>query len=98
MIESIQEGSKVIIKPEKNIVASAEEELKEKISQAMDAGAQEITFDMAAAEMIDSIGIGILIAAHNELQKKGEKLELINVCANITKLLKGMRLDTHFKM
>jgi anti-anti-sigma factor len=52
--------------------------------------------DLEEVKMIDSSGLGVLIAAHNSLQKLGARLELLNVSDDIRKLLQNMRLDKHF--
>ena len=52
--------------------------------------------DMTDVAMIDSIGLGVLIAAHNFLNKKGGKLSVNHVSDHIFSLFKTMRLDKHF--
>ena len=98
MSEITRDGDKVIVKPGKDIVASMAEELKKELKQALDDGAAELTIDLSGTEMMDSMGIGVLIAAHNSLKKIGGRLELTNASDDIVKLLQNMRLDKHFKM
>ena len=91
-------GKKVLVKPEMDIVASMVNQLKEELNQALNDGAVEMAIDLSGVEMMDSMGIGLLIAAHNSLKKDGGRLELLNASADIQKLLKNMRLDKHFLM
>ncbi len=70
--------------------------MKEELKQALDDGAVKMAIDMSKVKMMDSMGIGLLIAAHNSLDKVGGQLELLNVSADILKLPKNMRLDKHF--
>jgi anti-anti-sigma factor len=45
--------------------------------------------------MIDSIGLGVLISARNQLKKSGGELVVTNVSKEISHLLKQMHLDRH---
>ena len=57
-----------------------------------------LAIDLARVELIDSVGIGLLIAVHNTLGKKGGRLVLRNVNADLAALLRTMRLDKHFSI
>ena len=96
MSEITKDGDKVIVKPGTDIVASMVKQLKEEMKQALDDGAVEMAVDLSGVEMMDSMGIGLLIAAHNSLEKNGGQLELLNTSVDILNLLKNMRLDKHF--
>ena len=96
MSEITKDGDKVIVKPGRDIVASMIDELKSELKQALDDGAAALTIDLSGVEMMDSMGIGVLIAAHNSLQKNGNQLLLANPSTDILKLLRNMRLDKHF--
>ena len=96
MSEIIKQGDRVIVKPGCDIVASTVEDLKAELKQALDQGAANLTIDLSGVEMMDSMGLGVLIATHNSLQKKESSLALINASVDILKLLKNMRLDQHF--
>ncbi len=98
MSEITTVGDKVIVKPGEDIVASLVKNLKEEMKEVLAAGTVELAIDLSGVEMMDSMGIGVLIAAHNSLKKNGGRLELINVPADILNLLKNMRLDKHFKI
>jgi anti-anti-sigma factor len=89
-------GDKVVIKPGRDIVASAVDELRTEIADLLGQGTAAMAIDMDGVEMIDSVGIGLLIAAHNSLSKKNAALELRNVSADIQSLLRTMRLERHF--
>jgi anti-anti-sigma factor len=89
-------GDKVVIKPGRDIVAAAVDEFRAEIVSVLDQGAARLAIDMDGVEMIDSVGIGLLIAAHNSLTKKNAALELRNVSADIQSLFRTMRLEKHF--
>ena len=98
MSEVVKNGNKVVVNPGKDIVASMVEDLKNQLKQELDDKVTEIIFDLSETAMIDSMGIGVLIAAHNSLKKNGGRLELTNASADVMKLLQSMQLDRHFKM
>jgi len=91
-------GDKVVIKPGRDIVASAVDEFRGEIVSILEQGAAGLVIDMGGVEMIDSVGIGLLIAAHNSLAKKNAVLELRNVSADIQSLFRTMRLERHFSI
>jgi len=98
MSKLTRDGDKLTIQPEQDIAGTKVDELKSEFKQALDEGVSQLVVDMAKIEMMDSMGIGLLIATHNSLSKKNQQLELINVSDDITKLLRLMRLDQHFLM
>jgi serine/threonine-protein kinase RsbW len=55
-----------------------------------------LAIDLSRVELIDSVGIGLLIAAHNTLAKAGHRLALEHVNTDLAGLLRTMRLDKHF--
>lgn len=66
--------------------------LQPALQSALADGALEIAFDLAATTMLDSSGIGLLIAANNSVTARGGSVRLDNVAAEIMKLLRTMRL------
>ncbi|XPV77310.1 MAG: STAS domain-containing protein [Desulfovibrio sp.] len=80
----------------KNIVASDMEELKGSFKQMIADGLVNLTLDCSRLEIIDSIGIGLLVATHNSLAQKSGTLKLINTSPDIYNLLTTMRLHKHF--
>ncbi|MEW6439875.1 MAG: STAS domain-containing protein [bacterium] len=70
------------------LVPGLQSALKGVLSQ----GADELVFDLAQAAMLDSSGMGLLIAASNSLARNGGRIRVINVSADILRLLQSMRL------
>lgn len=58
----------------------------------------DVMVDFTLVEMIDSTGIGTLIAAQNRLKKKGRKLTVGNVSDDIFNMFEIMRLNKHFNV
>lgn len=88
----------VTVKPNKDIVSSMVKEFKEELKTILEQKNTRLTLDLDGVKLIDSLGLGVLIAAHNSLSKRQEKLELVNISGDILKLLRNMRLDRHFSL
>lgn len=93
-----REGNTVTITPGQDVVSTAVPALKQELSDLIAEGVSEIFLDLTGTNMMDSIGIGVIIATHNSMKKKGGKLMLVHVSENILKLFKSMRLDQHLNL
>jgi anti-anti-sigma factor len=78
------------------LTLTAAQELRPQLQQAVSAGVTGVVFDLAKSDVVDSSGIGLLIATHNSLKPKGGRLRVVNVSPEILNLFKAMRLDRHF--
>ena len=94
----VRDGSRGILKLESNLVASAVDDLRVLVNNSIKEGVKEITIDLSGISVVDSMGIGFLISAHNSLLKIDGKIEVINVTGEIMDLFKSMRLDQHFSL
>jgi anti-anti-sigma factor len=92
------QGQQAVVTVDGDIVASAGDALQKSLLRLCKEGVTDLTIDLAAVTLIDSFGIGSLIATHNQLKKGGGKLRLKQVNADITKMLRIMRLDRHFDL
>ncbi|MBN2280824.1 MAG: STAS domain-containing protein [Candidatus Marinimicrobia bacterium] len=90
-------NEKCVVTPNGNIVASIVNEFRDEMKSIVDEEKQ-IVIDLSNVEMIDSMGLGALIATHNSMQKYDKKLELTNISKDLLSLMKTMRLDQHFKI
>ena len=96
MSEIQKDAETVTIKPGCDIVASMLDGLKAELKELAGSGCARLVIDFTEVRMIDSMGIGLLIAAYNSLKQKGAALELLHVSEEITTLFKHMRLNQHF--
>jgi len=96
MSEIIKHDDEIIVSPGKDIVASIAAELKAELLSIVQDAPATVTINLDGVEMVDSIGIGVIIAAHNSLQKNGKALRIINTSKEIFDLFSAMRLDKHF--
>jgi anti-anti-sigma factor len=91
-------GSTVTVTPGQDLVSSMVPGFKEEMNALLAESPQELRLDLSGTGMMDSIGIGMVIAVHNSMKKKGGKLVIANVSENIAKLFKSMRLDQHLNL
>ncbi len=70
--------------------------LRPEVRQHIASGARHVVFDLRQTRVLDSTGVGFLIATHNSLQTNGGSLRVVEVRADILRLLTAMRLDRHF--
>ena len=87
-----------VIKPGKDVVASMAEEFKKNLLDLIKNGIKELAIDLSGVEVVDSVGLGVMIATHNTLSKSGGKLKVINASEDICRLFQTMRLDQHFEI
>jgi anti-anti-sigma factor len=92
------ENADRLLVPEEDIVASKAKGLKQELAAKLQEPGQGLTVDLGQVQMIDSTGLGVLIAAHNSLQQQGQSLRLINVSQDLLELMQTMRLDKHFQI
>ncbi len=67
-------------------------ELQQVLRAEVAKGTRQVTFDLAETGMVDSSGIGLLIATCNTLSQQDGKLAVVNTAPDILKLMRSMRL------
>jgi anti-anti-sigma factor len=75
-----------------NFTAALIPDLQAALRNSLEQGANEVVFDLVNTVMLDSSGIGLLIAACNSLGQKKGKISVLNVSPDILRLLQSMRL------
>lgn len=93
-----REGSTIIITPGQDLVSSMVPGFKQELGALLAESPKELRLDLAGTGMMDSIGIGVIIATHNSMKKNGGKLIIANASENIVKLFRSMRLDQHLTL
>ena len=96
MNKIIKEGDKTIVRPGMDVVASMAEDFKNELLSIITESEGKIVIDLAGVDMVDSIGIGVIIAAHNTLNQAARKLKVVNVSKDIYGLFSTMRLNRRF--
>ncbi|MDY0162157.1 STAS domain-containing protein [Desulfobotulus sp.] len=98
MSQIIKEEDRILVIPGVDIVASMANDFRTELQNLIQENSGDIHLDLAGVEMVDSVGIGVIIATHNSLNRKGRKLKVVNVAKDIYSLFSTMRLDRHFSV
>ena len=96
MSELIKDGNQATIKPGIDVVASMAEDFKNELLAAINESERDFYIDLTGVEMVDSVGIGVIIAAHNTLNQADRDLKVINVIKDVYGLFTTMRLNRRF--
>jgi len=83
---------------EGDLTAITVPELQAALRKVLQQGASELEFDLTRAAILDSSGMGLLIAAANSLAPQGGQVRVTNVAPDIFRLLQGMRLTTRLNV
>lgn len=90
--------NRAVMQPEGDVVAGTVPGLRSTMRGVLAEGVRELVVDLSRVEMMDSSGIGLLIAAHNSLVKLGGRLEVIHASQDILELFRAMRIPQHFQV
>jgi anti-sigma B factor antagonist len=96
MSEIKKKQNSIIVKPGKDLVASVVTEFSNELKPLIEEHPKEIVVDMESVDMVDSLGMGVLIATHNSLADNSSILKVINIKEDIYNAFITMRLDHHF--
>jgi anti-anti-sigma factor len=88
----------VIFCPSGDVVAESEPELRASLRSLASAGVKNIVVDLKNVQMMDSAGLGLLVAVHNSLRKSGGQLSVIHASAALLELFQSMRMHQHFNI
>jgi anti-sigma B factor antagonist len=72
--------------------------LREKVKGLLGEGKKKIVLDLKNVSMIDSSGLGALVAAHSSAKSSGASLRLCNLGSRTNELLQMTRLLTVFEV
>lgn len=81
-----------------DIISTMVPQFKAQVVDLLAKNPGKLCLDLQNVELMDSVGIGVLIAIHNTLKKNGHELAISNASENIMKLFQTMRLDQHFQI
>jgi anti-anti-sigma factor len=81
-----------------DLTASRVGALRTQVKGLIASGARNVVIDMAKCYIVDSSGIGLLVAAHNSLSAVKGVLSLVHVSQDLRDLFQTMRLQQHFSI
>ncbi len=96
MSEIMNQGDQIVIKPGMAFVASMAEDFKAELVSVINEGHTDVIIDLEGAEMIDPVGVGIVVAAFNTLKQSNRTLRVINVTKDMKHLFSSLQLDRRF--
>ncbi|MGD9825395.1 STAS domain-containing protein [Desulfobacter sp.] len=96
MSEIVTDVDQTTVKPGEDVVASMAEGFKGELLSAVNASQGNLVIDLGGVNMVDSVGIGVIIAAYNSLSQSNRQLKVINVAQDIYGLFSTMRLNRRF--
>lgn len=82
--------------PRRDLVVAVVPQAKADIRSLIADSEGDFTIDLEGVDMIDSKGLGLLIAACNSLSAEHRKLRIAHANPDIVELFEMMRLDRHF--
>ena len=93
-----QNGQQGSVKLTGDLTAIVVPDLQAGLKEVLGKGVREVVFDLASTAMLDSSGMGLLIATANSLAPNGGKVRVTNVCPEIFRLLQSMRLTARLNV
>jgi anti-anti-sigma factor len=96
MASVTQEGNTLFFKPGGDVVASVVDGLRAELRKAMEGFTGGAVVDLTGTQIVDSKGLGLIVALHNTVAKQGGKLSVVNASPDIVALFTLMRLNQHF--
>jgi anti-sigma B factor antagonist len=77
-------------------IGSGDVKIRELIGDALEAGQNNVIFDLGGVTAIDSSGIGEMVACYTSVTKSGGQLKLMHLSPKITDILQVTQLITVF--
>lgn len=68
-------------------------EVRAALHEALDRGKGRLVVDLAAVELVDATGLGMLVGTHRRADRVGRTLQLRNPSERVSRLLAATRLD-----
>ena len=99
MVNVHKVGSVVVIELEGNIIGSPESvEINKNLTQYLEEGSLKFVIDLSKVEIMNSSGLGILIAGLTAIKKSNGSLKVAGANNHIQQLFKVTKLDSVFEL
>ncbi len=93
---AVPPAASAVAKADGDLVAARLSGLRATLTEMVKSGILHLTLDLADVRLIDSTGIGLLVAAHNSLHRAGGDFTVIHASKDILELFHSMRIHQHF--
>lgn len=97
-IQIEQNETRAVVRLSEPLTSAFAGELRPRLQEVIEKGATQLAIDLSSVDLVDSAGIGLLIAARNSLAKVGGTMRIMGASQEIQHLFKVMRLDRHFQI
>jgi anti-sigma B factor antagonist len=94
----MRDDTQVEVQLDGDLVSTATDRVREELKKVLGEKVTELTLNMSDVTVVDSVGLGLVIALHNSLVKVGGTIKVKNVSRDIMELFRSMRLDRHFSV
>lgn len=91
-----REGEAAVVAPHGDVVSSAAPQMRIAMRDLVHSGVRDIVFDLENTTMIDSDGLGLLMAAFNSISSVGGTFSVVHASEDILDLLTTLRIHQHF--
>lgn len=87
-----------------DLISTQAPEVRAEIFQIFESEGREglkwdtLRLDMAAATMLDSVGLNLLVTLLKRVQKRNARMQIVYSCPNVLRTIKFTRLDKHIEM
>ncbi len=93
---SQDQNTYIITLPAKVLGGSDAVNFSEHIRELVSKGTSKVTVDLSAVELMNSSGLGMLVAGHSTMKRAGGTLAFTHVPENVKGLLRMTHLDSVF--
>ena len=94
---TIEQNDPTVIAISGDVLGGADAmEFARAVAEQVQAGARQVVVDLAEVHLMNSSGLGMLVAASTSLRSGGGRLLVVGANEHIRSLLKMTRLDTVF--
>jgi len=97
-LEIREDETTAVVCPRGDIIAVVVPDIRTKLRDLLGSGIRRLVVDLSQTYMIDSVGIGLLLAAYNSVHAAGGDFSVINASYDILDLLRTLRLHQHFSV
>jgi anti-sigma B factor antagonist len=88
----------VVVGVDGQLIVGNRQELKQKVLDAIDAGARKFVVDFTRTGYIDSSGLGVLVSLSKKIREAGGELRLAGLNEDLQTLFELTKLDTLFSI
>ncbi len=97
-IEIEQNESRAVVTLREPLTSALALNLRPRLQELIAKGATYVVMDLSSVDLVDSSGIGLLIATRNSLARVGGDMSIVGASSEIKQLFQLMRLDRHFEI